>query len=115
LRDRPTRVIEEWGDEGMKLLLILVALQLAGCAAVPELVGAKHHCDPSNDEQFKQNASWDARTQDEYLVERVRSGSEARLYGYPPNDFITSSDDVRRDRCGRCTAAGRATVGRTVV
>jgi hypothetical protein len=74
LRDRPTRVIEEWGDEGMKLLLILVALQLAGCAAVPELVGAKHHCDPSNDEQFKQNASWDARTQDEYLVERVQSG-----------------------------------------
>ena len=26
----------------------------------------KHHCDPSIDEQFKQNASWDARTQGEY-------------------------------------------------
>jgi hypothetical protein len=56
----------------MKLLLILVALQLAGCAAVPEPVCAKHHCDPSIDEQFKQNASWDARTQDEYLAKPAR-------------------------------------------
>ena len=73
MRDRLTRVIEEkTGDEGMKLLLILVALQLAGCAAVPEPVCAKHHCDPSIDEQFKQNASWDARTQDEYLAKPAR-------------------------------------------
>ena len=42
-----------------KILLLLIALEIAGCAAVPEPVCAKHRCDPSIDEQFKQNASWD--------------------------------------------------------
>lgn len=48
------------------ILFIAVATSLCGCAALPEPGCAKHHCDPSNDEQFKQNASWDARTPDEY-------------------------------------------------
>lgn len=45
-------------------LTLLIAL--AGCAASPDPGCAKHHCDPSIDEQFKRNASWDARTPDEY-------------------------------------------------
>ena len=55
-----------------KILLLLIALEIAGCAAVPEPGCAKHRCDPSIDEQFKQNASWDSRTQDEYLAKPAR-------------------------------------------
>jgi len=55
-----------------KILLLLIALEIAGCAAVPEPVCAKHRCDPSIAEQFKQNASWDARTQDESLTKPAR-------------------------------------------
>lgn len=51
----------------MRLLLaILLAMSISGCATAPEVACAPHHCDPSIDDQFKQNASWDNRTPDEY-------------------------------------------------
>jgi hypothetical protein len=51
----------------MRIAMVLAcAWTLAGCAALPEPGCAKHRCDPSVDEQFKRNASWDARTPDEY-------------------------------------------------
>jgi hypothetical protein len=48
------------------LLIVTLGVFLTGCAAAPETACVHHHCDPSVDEQFKQNASWDARTPDEY-------------------------------------------------
>jgi hypothetical protein len=46
--------------------VLTVFAVISGCSAVPDSGCVKHHCDPSIDEQFKQNASWDARTQGEY-------------------------------------------------
>lgn len=46
---------------------------ISGCSAVPEPGCVKHHCDPTIDEQFKQNASWDARTQGEYAKAPARN------------------------------------------
>lgn len=48
------------------LLAVALGVLLTGCAVAPEVACRPHHCDPSIDEQFKQNASWDARTPDEY-------------------------------------------------
>jgi hypothetical protein len=48
------------------LLAAIPSVLFYGCAAVSEPGCAKHHCDPSIDEQFKRNASWDARSPDEY-------------------------------------------------
>lgn len=48
------------------ILSIAFSALLVGCAAMPPPSCAKHHCDPSVDEQFKRNASWDARSPDEY-------------------------------------------------
>jgi len=55
----------------VKRMIAIIALLISGCASLPDPPCAKHHCDPSFDEQFKQNASWDARTPGEYAkVER---------------------------------------------
>jgi len=55
------------GTKGVSRILVLTVFAvISGCSAVPDSGCVKHHCDPSIDEQFKQNASWDARTQGEY-------------------------------------------------
>jgi hypothetical protein len=54
-------------EVGMPFVFVIMLMAiLSGCAVLPEPGCAPHHCDPSVDEQFKQNASWDARTPDEY-------------------------------------------------
>ncbi|HVZ03807.1 hypothetical protein [Hyphomicrobium sp.] len=50
----------------MRRLFAIAVIFTAGCGTVPQPPCAKHRCDPSIDEQFKRNASWDARTPDEY-------------------------------------------------
>jgi hypothetical protein len=50
----------------LKRMIAIAALLISGCASVPQPPCAKHHCDPTVNEQFKQNASWDARTPGEY-------------------------------------------------
>jgi hypothetical protein len=55
------------GTKGLRRISVLaVFAAFSGCSAVPDPGCVKYHCDPSIDEQFKQNASWDARTQGEY-------------------------------------------------
>lgn len=56
-----------------RIVTLTVFALLSGCASVPEPNCAAHHCDPSFDEQFKRNASWDARTPGEYLKVQAKN------------------------------------------
>ena len=49
-----------------RLCVLAVLVLVSGCSTVPDPGCVKHHCDPTIDEQFRQNASWDARTPGEY-------------------------------------------------